>query len=62
MNSNRVTAENKESTPLAPPLYSKLGCLLLSVGSSNSGTTLHGGDAGGKALFWLLYEFNKVVS
>ena len=25
-----------------PPLHSKLGCLLFSTGSSNSGTTLHG--------------------
>ena len=26
----------------SPPLHSKLGCLLFSTGSSNSGTTLHG--------------------
>ena len=40
----------KESIPLLPTLHSKLGCLLFSIGSSNSGTTLHGGDGGGKAL------------
>ena len=37
--SNRVT------------LHSKLGCLLFSIGSSNIGTTLHGGDGGVKAIF-----------
>ena len=44
---------------LTPPphLHSKLGCLLFSTGSSNSGTTLHGGDGGGKAL---LTPFNSV--
>ena len=40
----------KESIPLFPTLHSKLGCLLFSIGSSNSSTTLHGGDGGGKAL------------
>ena len=46
--SKRVTSENKRiHTPL-PPLHSKLGCLLFSIGSSNSGTTLHGGDEGRK--------------
>ena len=40
----------KESIPLFPTLHSKLGCLLFPIGSSNSGTTLHGGDGGGKAL------------
>ena len=44
-------------TPPPPPLHSKLGCLLFSTGSSNSGTTLHGGDGGGKAL---LTPFNSV--
>ena len=34
----------KESIPLFPNLHSKLGCLLFSIGISNSGTTLHGGD------------------
>ena len=29
----------------------KVGCLLFSIGSSNSGTTLHGGDGEGKAIF-----------
>ena len=45
--SNRVTSETYESTPLPCPLHSKLGCFLFSKGSSNSGTTLHGGDGGG---------------
>ena len=40
----------KDSIPLFPTLHSKLGCLLFSIGSSNSDTTLHGGDGGGKAL------------
>ena len=49
---NGVTSENK--TNYTPPLHSKLGRLLFSTGSSNSGTTLHGGDGEGKAL---LYPF-----
>ena len=50
--SNRVTTENKRvHPPPPPPLQSKMGCLLFSLGSSNRGTTLHGGDGGGKALF-----------
>ena len=39
------------SVPLPCHLLSKLGRLLFSIGSSNSGTTLHGGDGGGKAIF-----------
>ena len=36
--SNRASSENqKKSTPLPPPLHSKLGCLFFSIGSSNSG-------------------------
>ena len=50
--SNRVTSENKIN--YTPPLHSKLECLLFSTGSSNSGTTLQGGDGEGKAL---LYPF-----
>ena len=49
--SNRVTSENKRTHTPPPPLHSKLGCLLFSKGSSNSGTTLHGGDGGEIALF-----------
>ena len=49
---NRVTSENKRN--YTPPLHSKLGRLLFSTGSFNSGTTLHGGDWEGKAL---LYPF-----
>ena len=41
--SNRATTENKRIHIPPPPLHSKLGCLLFSIGSSNSGTTLHGG-------------------
>ena len=37
--------------PLPCPLHSKLGCLLFPLGSSNIGTTLHGGDGGGKGMF-----------
>ena len=47
--SNRVTSEDKRIH--TPPLHSRLRCLLFSIGSSNSGTTLYGGDRGGKALF-----------
>ena len=49
--SNRVPLEKKELAPLSCPLHSKLGCLLFSLGSSNIGTTLHGGDGGGKGMF-----------
>ena len=44
---NRVILENKESAPLPCRLHSKLGCLLFSIG-----TTLHGGDGGGKAIIF----------
>ena len=43
--SNMVTSGN----PCA--IHSKLKCLLCSIRSSNSCTTLHGGDGGGKAIF-----------
>ena len=57
--SNRVTTQiTKESRPPSP-LHSKLGCLFFSIGSSNCGITLHGGDEGGKALFPPL-EVSKV--
>ena len=57
LNSNIVTSENKRiHTP--PPLHSKLGCLLFSIGPSNSSTTFHGGDGGEKALF-SPFEVNK---
>ena len=44
--------EQKKPNPflLSPPLHSKLGCLLFSVGSLNRGTTLCGSDGRGKAL------------
>ena len=59
--SNRVTSDEitKESTPLPPPFHSKLGCLLFSIGSSNSGTTLLVEDGGGKALFSLLKSVKR---
>ena len=44
--SNRVTSENKRIHTLPCPLHSKLGCLMLSIASSNRGTTLNGGDEG----------------
>ena len=47
--SNRVTSENKIN--YTPPLHSKLECLLFSIGSLKSGTTLLGRDGGGKAFF-----------
>ena len=57
--SDRVTTQiTKESRPPSP-LHSKLGCLFFSIGSSNCGITLHGGDGGGKALFPPL-EVSKV--
>ena len=59
--SNRVTSENKRiNTPLPPPpLHLKLGCLLFYIGSSKSGTTLHGGDGGEKGLFSLLKSIRR---
>ena len=45
--------------PPPPPIHSKLGCLLFSIRSSNSGTTLHGGGGGGKDLF-CPFEVGKV--
>ena len=49
--SNRVTLDNKRiHTPhLSPPL--KVGAFVVFYSSSNSGTTLHGRDGGGKAIF-----------
>ena len=41
------------------PLHSKLGCLLFSMGSSNSSTTLHGGGGGGRARFPLLKSVKR---
>ena len=35
-----------------PPLHSKLGCLMFSIRSSHSSTTLHWEDGVGKALFF----------
>ena len=48
---NRVTSENKRN--YTPPLHSKLGRLLFSTGSFNSGTALHGGDGKGKVYYTL---------
>ena len=53
--SNRVTSHKKETTPL----HSKLGCLLFSTGSSNSGTTLHGGNGVGKLYYTLLKSVKR---
>ena len=49
--SKGVTSENKRINTPPTPLHSKMGCLLFSIGSSNRGTTLHGGVGGRKALF-----------
>ena len=46
------------STPLPCPLHSKFGCLLFSIGSSDSGITLHGGNGGREAIF-SLFEVRK---
>ena len=49
--SNRVTSGNIRihTPPLSPPF--QVGVFLFCKGSSNSGTTLRGGDGGGKAIF-----------
>ena len=47
---DKITETETNPHPFPLPLHSKLGSLLFSIGSSNSGTTLHGGDGGGKAL------------
>ena len=49
--SSRVTSESVRihTPPLSPPF--KVGVFFFSKGSSNSGTTLRGGDGGGKAIF-----------
>ena len=57
--SNRVTTQRTKESTASSPVHSKLGCLLFSIGSSNCGITLHGGDGGGKALFSPL-EVSKV--
>ena len=50
LSSNGGTSENK--TIYTPRLlHSKLEYLLFSIGSSNSGITLHGESGGEKALF-----------
>ena len=49
--SNRVTLENKRIHTPPLSLHSKFGCLLFSIGNAKSGTTLHGGDGGGKDIF-----------
>ena len=46
----RMISENKRIYTPPPPLHSKLGFLLFSTGSMNSGTTLHGEDGGGQGL------------
>ena len=60
--SNRVTSENERIH--TPALHSKLGCLLFSKGSSNSGTTLDegdgGGGGGGKSFFFPFWSQKNV--
>ena len=51
LSSNGITSENKTNCILPHPVHWSLGCFLFSTGSSNSGTTLHGGGRGGKDLF-----------
>ena len=50
--SNSVTSENKTIQPPISFLNSKLGHLFFSTGSLNSSTTMHGGDGGGKGIFF----------
>ena len=50
--------ETKESTPLPPPHCSKLGCLLFSLSSSISGTTLHMERMGKGKLYFPLLKFS----
>ena len=60
-------SENKTIHIPPPPLNSKLGCLLFSTGSLNSGTTLHGmmdglgggGGGGGRKLYFPLLKSVK---
>ena len=54
----QVNFTNKTIHTPPPPLHSKLGCLLFSKGSSNSGTTLHGGE-GKKELYFPLLRSVK---
>ena len=44
---------NPQSASLPSPFHSKLWSLLFSIGSSNSGPTLHRGDWGGKVIVFL---------
>ena len=46
--------------PLVSRLQLNLRCLLFSTGRSNGGTTLHGGDGGGNALF-SLFQVSKTL-
>ena len=52
-----------ESTSLPPslplPSIQSCGACCFYIASSNSGTTLHGGDEGGKALFPLLKSIKR---
>ena len=63
LHSNRVISENKTIHIPPPPLNSKLGCLLFSTGSLNSGTTLHGmmdgWGGGGRKLYFPLLQSVK---
>ena len=43
-----IFQRTKQSTPVLPSLNSKIGCLLFSIGSSNSGRTLVEGVGAGK--------------
>ena len=57
-----VTSQNKRIHTPPLPFHSKLGCLLFSIGSSNSGTTLHGWDAGKKRYFPLLKSVKRQIA
>ena len=55
--SNSVTSENKRIH--TPSLSQSWGVLLFSIGSSNSGATLHGGDGEEKLYFSLLKSVKR---
>ena len=54
-----VNSENKTTTPIPRFLHSKFGCLLFSIGGSNSGTTLVEGVGAGKLYFPLFKLANN---
>ena len=60
ISSNGVLWRTKQYSPLPPPLHSTSGCLLFSTGSSNSGTTLHGGGEEEKIFIFSFLSWQNV--